>query len=343
MSTFKELYLELTGTFPDLPIAQAKRFINRAQRDAFDAWSWSFLAGEGTLSIPDIVNTGTITLTQNSQVVVADGAAAAIWNTLGFPAPITSRALKLGTDQPYQILAYDGVNTAYIDRPWPNASVSGQTYSMYRCYYTPPETDFERWVSVVDTTNAWNLIIGKKKEWLDWIDPQRQTVGGPAQFIAFFRLQRAQTIPPFGTFVDPITTTTQMLFELWPAPTHAAALTVYYKRRGADLTGDTDISLFEDSVLIPCALSHCYRFVQANQVVFAKTTGLKVNWAEMKKDVREQYSRELSSAIKRDDNITLASLPFSSRGWFPSSSWLQRHATWGEYSQAYAGYYSGMY
>ena len=89
---FIDLYRELVGTFPDLPPEQAKRFINRAQRDAYDAWNWSFLAGEGQLNIPDAVSDGTITLTQNSQVVTADATAAAVWNALGMFIP-SHRAL----------------------------------------------------------------------------------------------------------------------------------------------------------------------------------------------------------------------------------------------------------
>lgn len=335
---FRDLYRELVGTFPDLPQEQAKRFINRAQRDCFDAWNWSFLAGEGQLNIPDAVEDGTITLTQNSQIVALDDDAAAVWNALGLFIPVTSRALKLGTDQPYQILAYDGVNNAYIDRVWPNETVSEETYSLYRPYYAAPD-DFNRWISVVDTTDAWNLIPGKKKEWLDWIDPQRSTIGGPAQFVSFFRLQRAQTIPIFGANTDPVRTETQQLFELWPGPTAAMTLTTYFKKRGADLSSDTDESVFDDGLLISRALYHTYRFVQANQVRFAKTAG-KVNWYEMKADANRDYEYELSNAIKRDDNINGASILSNNRGWAPSSSWLQRHTTWQEYSRAYASSYN---
>ena len=338
-STFKQLYLELCGTFPDLPVEQAKRFINRAQRDAFDAWNWSFLAGEGLLNIPDLVDDGTITVTQDSNIITGDATAAAAWQALGTFIPITDRALKIGTDQPYQILAFDGVDTVYVERPWPNASDAGLDYALLRPYYAPPETDFQRWMSVVDTTDSWNLIPGKKKQWLDWIDPQRATIGGPAQFIAFFRLFRAQTIPAFGALTDDIVTTSRQLFELWPTPTTAMSLTCYFKKRGADLVDDADESLFEDSVLIPRALVHTYRFVQANQVRFAKTTGARVNWFEMKTDAERQYMRELGNAIKRDDSINIASLPFQNRNWYPSSSWLQRHLTWGEYSRAYSGSY----
>lgn len=334
---FKDLYLELVGTFPDLPIDQAKRFINRAQRDAFDAWNWSFLAGNGELNIPASVTAGQITLTQNSQVVTANGTAAAAWNALGMFIPITARALKLGTDQPYQILAYDGVDTAYIDRVWPNATVT-ETYVLYRPYYAAP-TDFNRWISVVDTTDAWNLIPGKKREWLDWIDPQRSTIGGPAQFISFFRLQRAQTIPQFGANPGPVTTESQQLFELWPGPTSAMTLTTYYKKRGADLVADTDTSVFEDGLLIAKGLYHAYGFVSMNQVRFAKTAGAKVNWAERERSMLMRYNDVLSLTIKRDDNINLASIIPANRAWFPSSSWLQRHLTWGEYSQAYASSY----
>lgn len=445
---YRDLYLELVGTFPDLPVQQAKRFINRAQRDAYDAWNWSFLAGDGELNIPDSVNDGAITLTQNSQVVIADATAAAAWNALGLFIPITARALKLGTDQPYQILAYDGVDTAYIDRPWPNestgahatasiapgvagnpidgtfltigptevfvwvnvvvnptdvliggttaisfqnmvdvintntatatvtAELSGtsiiltandggtdgndtiltindatygvitafsggtatSTYTMYRPYYAAP-TDFQRWVSIVDTTDAWNLIPGKKKDWLDWIDPQRSTIGGPAQFVSFFKLQRAMTIPAFGTNTSTTALEAQQLFELWPGPTAAMSLTTYYKKRGADMVSDTDTSPFDDGLLLARALYHTYRFVQANQVRFMKTTGKGVNWAELKRDANTDYMYELGNAIKRDDNINLASVLNSPRGWYPSSSWLSRHLTWSSYSQAYASSY----
>lgn len=334
---FLELFRELQGTLPDLPEEQAKRFINRAQRDAYDAWNWSFLAGDGELQIPDSVDDGTITLTQGSQVVTADAAAAAAWNALGLFIPITQRALKLGTDQPYQILAYDGVDTAYIDRVWPNDTVAGETYSMYRPYYAAP-TDFQRWVSVVDTTDAWNLIPGKKKEWLDWIDPQRSTIGGPAQFVSFFRLQRAQTIPIFGANVTTTAIESQQLFELWPGPTAAMSLTTYYKKRGADLVEDTDESPFEDGLLISRALYHSCRFGQLNQVSFSKTAG-KANWMELKRDANSDYLYELGNAIKRDDNILLSSVIQTNNNWFPSSSWLTRHLTWNEMSSAYAGSY----
>jgi hypothetical protein len=337
-ANFLDCYRELQGTLPDLPEEQAKRFINRAQRDAYDAWNWSFLAGAGELHIPASLGDGTITLTQGSREVIADATAAAAWNALGMFIPITQRALKLGTDQPYQILAYDGVSTAYLDRVWPNATVSGETYSLYRPYYAAP-SDFQRWVSVVDTTDAWNLIPGKKKEWLDWIDPQRSTIGGPAQFVSFFKLQRAETVPAFGANTDPTAILSQQLFELWPGPTAAMSLTTYYKKRGADLVEDTDESPFDDGVLISRGLYHAYRFAQANQVSFSKTAG-KANWLEMKRDANADYLFELGNEIKRDDNINVASIINPTGNWAPSSSWLTRHLTWSEMSRAYAGNYS---
>lgn len=451
--SYKDLYLEITGTFPDLPLAQAKRFINRAQRDAFDAWNWSFLAGDGVLNIPNSLNTGTVSATQNSPIITADSTAAAVWQTLGLFVPITQRSIKIGTDLPYNILAFDGVDTVYVDRPYtapttgiaatatinvtpqPNngeqltvgglppapahvftfvpgapganqiqiggslaatrtniinainaataacactaaastgnlialtANVKGPngnniilgadvlittpftggsdadaniSYLLYRPYYAAP-ADFQRWVSVVDTNDSWNLIPGKKKEWIDWIDPQRSSIGGPAQFIAFYKFQRAQTIPPFGANINSVTTEPQQLFELWPAPTAQMSLSVYYKKRGLDLNADSDTSPFDDGLIISRALYHAYRFVQANQVRFAKTVGQRVNWAEMKKDANVDYMYELSNAVKRDDNINAASIIRPRGNWFPSSSWLQRHLTWGEYSNAYASSYN---
>lgn len=338
-SSFLELYREIQGTFPDLPEPQCQRFINRAQRDAFDSWNWSFLAGEGSLDVPASLNGGTITVEQGSQVVVGDATAAAAWLALTDFIPIEDRALKIGTDQPYQILAFDGVDTLYIDRPYPNEDDSGLEYRMYRPYYEPPE-DFNRFISVVDTVDSWNLIPGKKKQWLDWIDPQRSNIGGPAQFIAFFQFRRAQTIPAFGALGSTTQLAARQLFELWPAPTTAMSLSAYYKKHGADLVEDEDVSPFTDGLLISRALYHAYRFVQVNMANFAQMKGQRPAWSDLKRDANADYMYELGLMIKQDDNINLASVIQSDRNWFPSSSWLQRHLTWQEFSQAYAGSYS---
>lgn len=337
-SVFLELYRELQGVFPDLPERQAQRYINRAQRNAFDSWNWSFLAGEGLLNIPASLNDGTITVEQGSQEVVGNAAAATAWQAIGDFIPITDRALKIGTDLPYRILAFDGVDTLWIDRPYPNVDAADLGYVMYRPYYVPPD-DFNNWISVVDTTDSWNLLPGKKKEWLDWIDPQRSNIGGPAQFISFFMFQRAMTIPPFGALVTNTQLTARQLFELWPAPTTALSLTCYYKKRGADLVDDTDVSPFPDELLISRATYHAYRFAQVNVANFAQLKGQRIAWEGLKRETNDNYMYELSLAIKQDDNINLASIIPANRPWFPSSSWLQRHLTWGEYSAAYASSY----
>lgn len=337
-SSFIELYRELQGTFPDLPETQCQRFINRAQRDAYDSWNWSFLAGDGTLNIPASLNDGTVTVTQGDRTIVGDATAAAAWQAVGTYIPITDRALKIGTDFPYQIQAFDGVDTVYIDRPYTGDDDTGLEYILYRPYYEPPE-DFNRFISVVDTVDSWNLIPGKKKQWLDWIDPQRSTIGGPAQFISFFMFQRAQTIPAFGANISTTALAARQLFELWPTPTAAMSLMAYYKKRGADLVEDEDTSPFHDGLLLARAMYYAYRFVQVNMANFAQVKNQRISWQEMKRDTNADYMYELGNEIKQDDNINLASVIPSNRAWAPSSSWLQRHLTWGEYSQAYAGSY----
>ena len=337
-SVYLELYRELQGVFPDLPERQAQRYINRAQRNAFDSWNWSFLAGEGVLNIPDEISTGTIEVEQGSNVIVGDAAAAAAWLAITDFIPITDRALKIGVDFPYRILAFDGVDTVYVDRPYTGDDDASIEYRLYKPYYAPPD-DFNNWISVVDTTDAWILLPGKKKEWLDWIDPQRSSIGGPAQFISFFLFQRAQTIPPFGATATNTQIAARQLFELWPGPTAAMSLAVYYKRRGVDLVEDTDQSPFPDELLISRATYHAYRFAQVNVANFAQLKGQRIAWEGLKRETNDNYMYELTLAIKQDDNINLSSIIPANRPWFPSSSWLQRHLTWGEYSAAYASSY----
>lgn len=338
MSNFLNLYRELQGTFPDLPEDQCKRFVNRAQRDAYDAWNWSFLADDTSFNIPAALSTGTISVTQGSNVIVASGAAAAVWATLGLYIPITSRALKINSDLPYQILAFDGINTVYVDRPVTSATATGLAYSMYRPYYAAP-ADFRQWVSVVDPVSPMNVIPGKKKAWLDGIDPRRSATGN-VEYISHFKFMRAQTIPAFGANTDPVPLAAQQLFELWPGPTAAGSLYAYYKRRGADLIEDEDESPFDDNVLISRALYHCYRFVQVNVSKFAQVKDGRVAWTDLKRETNADYLFELGNHIKRDDNNNLASILGQATMWTEAS--LRTYYsdwTWGQWNGIYAGSY----
>lgn len=338
MATFKELYMEVLGVLPDLPMEQAKRYINRAQRDAWDAWPWSWLVAETDLNVPDEVSDGTISVTQGSNVIVADATAAPVWAALGSFIPLEGRSLKIGTDFPYNILAFDSVDTVYVDRPFTGATDAAASYQLYQPYYAPP-ADFGRWIAIMDTVNSWNLITGKKQEWLDWIDPQRSNIGGPAQFVAFYKQRLNQTVPIFGANLSTTPISSTPLWELWPAPTAATTLHVLYKRKGVDMTLDTEESFFNDELLISRALYYGYRFAQSNMNMFPGFKGQRVGWVEMKKDANDNYLYELGQAIKRDDNFTLESIISKRSPWVPSSSWLQSHLTPREAMSAYGFYY----
>lgn len=322
--TYKELSSELVGHLPDLPFPAAQRFINRAYRDIRDYYSWSFLLEEGALNVPDSVTAGTMGVTQGSATFTLDATAQAVWNVLGLFIPVTSRQVKVGNALPYNILTYDGVSSGTFDRVYSGATDAAITYSLYRCYYNAP-SDFVRWVSIVDPVNAYTLIRSRSKQWLDQIDPQRSTVGGPASFIASYKYAAVSGVQtPF--------------YELWPAPTAATTLMTLYKRRGVDFSADTDIApaVISDDILIQRGLYYGYQYAATNAGRVAAWA--RVRWGDLIKTSLLAYKEALGDAVRNDDNTMMQSiLGARSSGPWNDGSWLQSHLSPFEYRQAFYG------
>lgn len=321
--TYKELASELVGHLPDLPFPAAQRFINRAYRDIRDYYSWSFLLEEGTLEVPDSVTAGTMGVEQGSATFTLDATADAVWNALGMFIPVTSRQVKVGNALPYNILTYDGVSSGTFDRVYSGATDAAITYTLYRAYYAAP-SDFVRWVSIVDPVNGYTLIRSRSKQWLDNIDPQRSSLGGPAIYIASYK---------YGT-VSGVQTP---FYELWPAPTAAATLMTLYKRRGVDFSADTDVApaVISDDIIIQRGLYYGYQYAATNAGRVAAWT--RVRWGDLIKTSLLAYKEALADAVRQDDSTMMQSIIGRQIGWPYDSNYLQSHLSPGEYRQAFYG------
>ena len=317
-----DMQSEISGSVPKIPWDLAGTLVNRAWRDVRRKSLWSFLLAEANWTSPAIVNGGTVTVTQGANTVVFDATASALINAIGFtPSAVTQRQFRVGIGTIYNIWAWDGVNTATLDRTYQEASASGSAYAIYQCYYAAPVKDFETWITVRDMLNFNNLITTTERSVIDQRDPQRTIYYIPTHVVPYQQDQN----PNSSTYTWPT-------FELWGQPNFVLTYQLYYVRRGVDLVNSTDTlppAVGED-VVLALARKYAYEWAEANKGDTPRNAGsdfrfliqdAKADYDRLFREYRKQ-DRALVDNFARTRRITWA---------FPN--------IWGQYSSV-AGYAS---
>lgn len=255
---FVDLYSELTGSVPKLPVNFAKTLINRAWRDVRRANLWSFLLFEANWTSPALVSAGTVTVTQGSNSIVFDATAATAINAIQFgpPSTITQRQFRIGIGTIYNIWTWDGVNTATLDRNYNEPTASGQKYVISQLYYAAPFKDFLDFIVVRDITNFNDLITTKTREWLDMVDPQRTIYYLPTHVVFYQQDQNPQS----ATYQWP-------LYELWGNPQYVLTYQIAGMRKGTDMVNATDDlpPAVGADVVMAKARQYAYEWAEANK------------------------------------------------------------------------------
>jgi hypothetical protein len=227
---FANMAFEIAGeTGIPIPLAQTKT--NEALGEIYDFQQWSFQLRESGWLSPGLLfqsgsqSAGTITVAAYSTSIVGDATAAAAWlayfNAGTLPL-LTSFQIRTPYYSLYNIVAYDGVNTFTIDRPWMEPSGSGQAYMVYQAYFPAPVIDFKKFIEIRDTTNSAPLDYWTKSRVdLSIEDPQRTVFNQPA-FVCPYEVDNRAGSATLG----------YMLFELWPHPLSVLPYTMSYERRG---------------------------------------------------------------------------------------------------------------
>jgi hypothetical protein len=318
---------ELIGLFPDLSILPARSLVNRAWQDIRDMRLWSFLVAEGPLVVPNVVSNGSVTVTLGSTAVVGDATAAAVWITLAFANPPlaspnigTARQFRLGQGNPvYNIIAFDGVNTITLDRPYVESSLAGQSYQIYRAYYQPPSADFYRYFSITNVALAYS-IVGKSltfnREELDLKDPQRGAQGD-AYILGSYKPDPTTSIP---------------VHELWPNPVNANTYLAIYQRRGLAMTptGVTPVVDYPPTLSSSLLMARAeYRTAQWAVQNMNRYKDLKgINWFQVRKDATSEFREEFIQQARIDMEIFKNSwvLPKGTYLGFPvDAAFIQSH------------------
>lgn len=300
----------MIGEYPGLDILVARNHVLKAWQDICDEGLWSWLTAEAPLAVPNVVFAGTATVTLGSPAVVGDAAAAAAWLPLAFANPPLAsptlgqgRQFRVGRAGPiYNIIAFDGVNTLTLDRPYAEVSVSTQTYQIYRSYYAPPTpaatpNDFLRYMSITNIFFAYS-ITGKfltfNQEQLNRMDPQRGSQGDA------YLLGSYKTNPTTGTPVH----------ELWPGPTNGNPYIAIYQRRGG-YSNPLTITGVMPAVDIPATISPSLVMTRAKywsadwaMKNINRHPDLKgVPWFQVKQSEEKQYLAEMIKARRQDMEI----------------------------------------
>ena len=320
-----ELISALTGELPGYSAFLAKRHIGHAWRDILQRRTWSFLIQDGGFNAPALIQSGYVTVTQNSNLVVADPllAGPAFQLAVSATPPLTQLQFRISTAGAiYNIVSWNNTTlTLTLDRPILEPSGVQAGYMVYQCYFPPPPQakqvdgsyDFNRWISLADPINGWVLTDEYTKAWLDTIDPQRATTD-----LAYRRF-------------DYKTLNGVPLIELWPHPTSGQEYICLYKARGLGfMNGLTPIpQVIPDALLMDRALGHyAYRWAAINAGRDPKLQ--KTNWLGFKKDADDQWEKDLQKAKLEDDNLWNETIvgPLCQKGWPPvDAQFLQSHST----------------
>lgn len=301
---FVDLYSELHGWASKCPIDLCRTLINRAWRDTCRQNLWSFLVFEGNWTSPNLIQTGTCTVTQGSSTVVFNGAATTAINAQQFgpPTTIQQRQFRIGLGTIYSIYTWDGAGTMTLDRPYAEVSGSAQSYTIGQAYYAPPMQDFLDWITITDIVNFNVLITTKTREWVDLRDPQRTIFYLPTHAV-FYRLDPN---PNSATYQYP-------LIELWSNPQYELTYQLYGIRKGALLVNPSDVlppQIGEDCIMA-LAKKYAYEFMMTANL----DTKATVDWRYLIGETAADYKRLFREYRRQDRNTVDNWSGVFRRGW----------------------------
>lgn len=293
---------ELRGTVPKLPFSYTKTLINRAYGTIRNANLWSFQLFESSWISPPPVVAGTVTTTQGSATLTFDATALAALlasQAAASYSPITIRQFRIGTGGIYNIIAFNfGTGVATLDRIYGDSpSGSGQSYTVYQVYYTPPFADHLTWKSVRNPAMFLDLGLDMTRAEVDARDPQRSWYQFPTEVVPFGVDTRGiGTATPSATLGWP-------LYELWGQATTPFTYQCYGIRKGTPLEAPTDTLPFAipEHLVLEKARSYAYEWAEANKDLSPRSQGPDFRF--LMEATEERYKKSLTQYRRQDKEL----------------------------------------
>lgn len=257
---------ELRGCVPKYSAGLAQIHIRNAWSDIRNMTGWSFQLFSGGFGTPGLTNAGSVTVTYGSDQVVGDAAASTAWLAASIPnSLLTQQQFRVNVGTIYNIIAFDGVSTLTLDRPYYDKSTgANQGYSIYQPYIVAPTANFLTWESVVDVNNAIDLMANGAKKFRDYadnFDPQRQIFSNPGSLLPYGTDHRGAGTPNASATLG------YRVFELYPQPQAQFAYQTWYTTLGPDLVDLSDTLPYPitEHVVKSLARVKAYEFAEANR------------------------------------------------------------------------------
>ncbi len=234
--TLQKMARQVLAYCPSVPYSLAQQWITDRYRTITENILWSFKIGQGTFYTPAAYSTGTITMTNGSNVVTGSGTT--------FTAGMVGEQLSL-QGFVFTITAFSSTTSITIDTIWYGATTASLVYQILQAYITPTPTDFLAWLSVIDPALGWRIRTGYNSSELDTIDPRRASTGTPTLLAG--RSYNSSDIARY---------------ELWPYSTAQKQYMYLYEKRVTDLTtpGATPPAIIRSDILVKGALADLSRW-----------------------------------------------------------------------------------
>lgn len=300
---------EVKGSVPKIAPKFAGTLVNRAWRDVRRQSLWSFNLFESNWTTPNLINAGTVTTTQGQKTITFDSSASSAVASAAFagPTPMLQRQFRIGIGTIYNMWALNAANPNAIvitlDRPYQEASGTGQAYAIFQCYYPAPVQDWFQWLGIRDMLNFNYLNVTKTRSYFDQKDPQRTLFYIPTH------------VAPYTLDLNPASPTYQyQTFEMWSTPQYQLTYQLWGVRKGVPLVAPTDTlppQIGED-VVMELAKQKAYEWAEANK---RDARAMGSDFRFLIGECKEEYQRLFREYRRQDRALVDNYITKIRRGW----------------------------
>ena len=175
--TYSECWNRVLLRCPSLSPKLAQDFVINAFRRLAEMRRWSWLVKFNQFIAPVSYSTGTVSVTNGLTTVTGSGT---VWT-----AAMVGRQFRVGLAAPiYTVAGFNSATSIVLDLPFGGPTSSGSGYSIYQCYFTPPD-DFHQFISLWDPAFNWQLWLDVQQTEINIWDAQRSNTGNA--FVVSFR------------------------------------------------------------------------------------------------------------------------------------------------------------
>lgn len=219
-------------------------FINERYMIVGSAVEWSFAEEKRDLNIPEVYDTGTISVTNGSRTVTGAGTAWDEEEHVGWFISIT------GSDEHLQVVGVTSATEIQLSERYQGDTDAGLAYTLYKCEFGLPP-DLEEVLQVMHSHNPFNKDVAPTSK----RDYYRLMARSPdrTEYAQCYSLEGTKPYdgPPIGEFVvgyDFVgagTAETRRILLYPRIPTAAYTMRISYTRRADPLLLDADEPLLE--------------------------------------------------------------------------------------------------